>query len=278
MKKYRMNRLFSKSGKCLDVAVDHGFFNEVSFLNSIENMEQAINTIVEAQPDAIQLTVGQSEILQKVPGKEKPALVLRSDVANVYNPKLHEYLFSYLVDEVVEQAIVLDAACVVVNLLRLPGQPELHEQCVANIAKLKPVCDRYGMPLMVEPLVMQPNEKKGGYMVDGDINKILPLVRQACELGADIIKADPCDDLNEYHRVIEIAGRPVLPRGGGRAPEMEVLQRTFALMQQGASGIVYGRNIIQHENPTQMTRALMAIVHRGVTRDEAMDILKGQKK
>ncbi len=275
MKKFRMNRLFGKSGNCLDVAIDHGFFNEVAFLNSIENMEKAIKTIVEAQPDAIQLTIGQAEILQSIPGKEKPALVLRSDVANVYNPKLHDYLFSYIVEDVVEQALVLDAACVVVNLLRLPDQPELHEQCVMNIATLKPVCERYGMPLMVEPLVMQPNELKGGYMVDGDIDKILPLVRQACELGADIIKADPCDDISAYHRVIEIAGRPVLPRGGGKAPEMEILQRTYDLMKQGASGIVYGRNIIQHENPSQMTRALMEIVHKSATPDQAMKILKG---
>jgi DhnA family fructose-bisphosphate aldolase class Ia len=275
MKKFRMNRLFSKSGNCLDVAIDHGFFNEVTFLNSIENMEKAIQTIVNAQPDAIQLTIGQAEILQKLPGKDKPALVLRTDVANVYNPKLHDYLFSYLVDDVVEQALVLDAACVVVNLLRLPDQPELHEQCIMNIAKLKPDCERYGMPLMVEPLVMQASEKKGGYMVDGDIDKILPLVRQAAELGADIIKADPCDDVKEYHRVIEIAGRPVLPRGGGKAPENEVLQRTYDLIQQGASGIVYGRNIIQHENPSKMTRALMSIVHDGTTPDQAMSILKG---
>ena len=112
-------------------------------------------------------------------------------------------------------------------------------------------------------------------MVDGDLNKILPLVRQACELGADIIKADPCDDVREYHRVIEIAGRPVLPRGGGKAPEREILQRTFDLMQQGASGIVYGRNIIQHDKPVGMTRALMAIVHDGVTVEQAMNILNG---
>ena len=46
------------------------------------------------------------------------------------------------------------------------------------------------MPLMIEPLVMQDNTN-GGYMVDGNIDKILPLVRQAVELGADIIKADP---------------------------------------------------------------------------------------
>ena len=269
-----MNRLFGKKGKCLDVAIDHGFFNEGTFLGGIENMEGAINTIVEAQPDAMQLTIGQAEILQNIAGKEKPALVLRTDVANCYNPDLPEYLFSQLIEDPVEQALVLDAACVVVNLLMLSNQPELAQQCIANICALKPVCDRYGMPLMVEPLVMQPNREKGGYTVDGNINKILPLVRQACELGADIIKADPCDDASEFHRVIEIAGRPVLPRGGGKAPEQEILQRTYDLVQQGASGIVYGRNIVQHEKPMQMTRALMAILHEGVDVVEALKILR----
>ena len=274
MIKYRMNRLFNKSGNCLDVAIDHGLFNEKAFLTGIENMDKAIKTIVEAQPDAIQLTIGQAEILQKIPGKEKPALVLRTDVANCYNPDIPDYLFSYIIDDVVEQAVVLDAACVVVNLLMLPDEPDLHHQCIENISRLKPICDYYGMPLMVEPLVMQPNHEKGGYMVDGDINKILPLVRQASELGADIIKADPCDDISEYHRIIEIAGRPVLPRGGGRAPEKEILLRTYDLIQQGARGIVYGRNIIQHEKPSQMTKALMAIVHNGVNPEQAMEILK----
>lgn len=274
MKKYRMHRLFSPAGKCLDVAIDHGFFNELSFLSSIENMEQAIHTIVEANPDAIQLTVGQADILQRIPGKNKPALVLRTDVANCYGPEIPEYLFSQLIDEPVEQALYLDAACMVVNLLMLPEQPDLHQQCIENICRLKPECDRYGMPLMIEPLVMQPNAEKGGYMVDGDINKILPLVRQACELGADIIKADPCDDVSEYHRVIEIAGRPVLPRGGGKAPEQEILQRTYNLVQQGASGIVYGRNIIQHEHPARMTRALMAILHEGATVAQALALLR----
>lgn len=275
MKKYRMNRLFNKSGNCLDVAIDHGLFNEKSFLNSIEDMEKVINIIVEAKPDAIQLSVGQAEILQKIPGKEKPSLVLRSDIANCYNPQLPDYLYSFIIEDAVEQAIALDAACVVVNLLLLPNEPDLHRQCIANITHLKPICDYYGMPLMVEPLVMQRNNEKGGYMVDGDINKILPLVRQASELGADIIKADPCDDINEYKRIIEIAGRPVLPRGGGKAPEKEILQRTYHLMQQGARGIVYGRNIIQHKNPSAMTKALMAIVHEGANPDQAMNILNG---
>ena len=271
--KPRMNRLFAASGKCFDVAIDHGFFNELAFLSGIEDMGRAIDTIVAAAPDAIQLTVGQAEMLQRIAGKQKPSLVLRTDVANVYGFLLPKYIFSKMIEEPVEQALRLDAACVVVNLLLLPEQPELYSQCIDNICKMKPACDRFGMPLMIEPLVMQPNDKKGGYMVDGDIRKILPLVRQARELGADIIKADPCDDVSEYHKIIEAAGVPVLPRGGGRAPDREIFTRTIELMKQGAKGIVYGRNVIQHANPKRMTEAFMAIVHRGVGVDEAMKIV-----
>jgi DhnA family fructose-bisphosphate aldolase class Ia len=231
-------------------------------LQGIEDIGKAILTVAEAGPDAIQLTIGQAQYLQSIPGKQKPALVLRTDVANVYGRDLPRSLFSHLVHDAVEQALRLDAACVVVNLFQIPNEPEVHQQCVVNVSQLKPVCERYGMPLMVEPLVMRPNKDAGGYMVDGDVRKIVSLVRQAVELGADIIKADPCDNVEEYHRVVEAAGKcPVLPRGGGRVSVDEVLKRTKALMEQGASGIVYGRNVIQHENPRGMTRALMAIVH-----------------
>ncbi len=271
----RLNRLLAEDGKCFDVAIDHGFFNERSFLSGIEDMRGAIPTIVAANPDAIQLTPGLAPLLQALPGKAKPSLVLRTDVANVYGKELPRYLYSRVIENAVEQALLVDAACVVVNLLLLPGQPELHAQCVENICQLKPQCNRYGMPLMIEPLVMQENTKAGGYMVDGDLDKILPLVRQAVELGADIIKADPCDDVQQYHTIIEVAsGRPVLVRGGGRASEEEIVERTYALMQQGAAGIVYGRNVIQYERPAAMTRALMALVHDDATPQQAMDILR----
>ena len=94
-------------------------------------------------------------------------------------------------------------------------------------------------------------------MVDGDEAKITHLVRQAVELGADIIKADPTDDVSVYHRVVGAAGGiPVLVRGGGKVSDREILDRTQGLLQQGVSGIVYGRNVIQHENPAGITRAL----------------------
>ncbi len=275
MKNYRFNRLFNaKSGHCFDVAIDHGFFGEGSFLAGIETIATAVQTVVNAAPDAVQLAIGQAHHLQKIAGRDKPALVLRTDVANVYGRDLPDILFSKIIAYPVEAALRLDAACVVVNLFSIPGAPEVTAQCLDNILAIKPACERFAMPLMIEPLVFRPNSEAGGYMVDGDAEKILPLVRQAVELGADIIKADPTDDPTIYHRVVQTAGEvPVLVRGGGRASDDEILSRTVELMKQGAKGIVYGRNIVQHANPGGMPRALMSIVHDGASAAEASNQL-----
>jgi fructose-bisphosphate aldolase, class I len=275
MKQFRLNRLFNaKSNRCFDVAVDHGFFNQPGFLQGIEDMRVVVKTLVDAAPDAIQLTVGQARHLQDLPGRFKPSLVLRTDVANIYGKELPSTRFSLMIEETMLQAVRMDAACVCVNLFQIPGAPEVHQQCVENIIRLKPQADYYGMPMMIEPLVFQPNEKAGGYMVNGDLTQIQHLVRQAVELGADVIKADPTDDVSLYHKVVETAaGIPVLVRGGGRVSDKEILERTQGLLQQGAAGIVYGRNVIQHPNPRGITRALMAMVHDDASVEDALALV-----
>ena len=118
---------------------------------------------------------------------------------------------------------------------------------------------------------MKPGE--AGYGVNGDADTVVTLVRQAAELGADVIKADPTDDLGEYGRV-ETAGVCRCSCGAaGRASDEEILRRTEAVLQQGAAGIVYGRNVVQHADPAGMTRALMAIVHEGSSAEEALAAL-----
>ena len=247
---YRLRRLFNPaSGRCLDIAVDHGFFGEKAFLQGIEDLPAAVDTLVAASPDAIQLTVGQARLLQQRGGRERPALVLRTDVANVYGAPLPDHMFDLTLPNPGLAGVKLDAACVVVNLFDLPGRPEVREACIRAVLNAKVDCEKYGMPLMVEPLVMK-QSSKGGYEVNGDIEKIIPIVRQAVELGADVIKADPSDDASQYHEVIQTAtGIPVLVRGGGRVDDDELLRRTQVVLEQGAAGIVYGRNIIQHDNP-----------------------------
>jgi DhnA family fructose-bisphosphate aldolase class Ia len=70
--------------------------------------------------------------------------------------------------------------------------------------------------------------------------------------------------------VVEAARVPVLVRGGGRVDDRALLERTAAVLEQGAKGIVYGRNIIQHDSPAAITRALMRVVHDNLSPDAAL--------
>lgn len=273
--KARMNRMFTNGG-CLDVAIDHGVCNEPSFLPGLEDMPRVVDLLIRARPDAIQMAYGQADLLQSRPEKDKPALVMRLDLGNPYNAVRHRSMWSMLQndEEPIVGAIEMDAACVVVNLFMLPDEPELFRQCIGNISRVRAACHRYGMPLMIEPLVMLPNDVRGGYQVDGDAEKIVTLVRLAAEMGADIVKADPTTNPEDFHRVVEAARVPVLVRGGGKEDLKAVLMKSAALMKQGAKGMVYGRNIYQHDNPNAVVRALMAMIHDGAGGEEAWEVYR----
>src|SRR4029079_16240973 len=104
----------------------------------------------------------------------KPALVLRIDVTNAYEPEPPAEPISLLVDDAIGLAVRLDAACVCVNLLDAPGGGELRRQCLQNIAAARAACERAGMPPMVEPLVLDPGA--GGH---GDLGDTQPVLRAA---------------------------------------------------------------------------------------------------
>ena len=277
-KEARLARLLH-AGRCLDIALDHGVCNEPTFLDGLEDMPALMDRLVAARPDAIQLNYGQADLLQHRPGRDRPALVMRLDMGNPYNATRHRAMWAVLQNEhdPVLPAVQMDAACVVVNLFMLPDEPDLFRQCVQNISRVRADCDRYGMPLMIEPLVMQPHgEGRGGYMVDGDAQKIVTLVRLAREMGADIVKADPTADPHEFHRVVQAARCPVLVRGGGRENLQQVFERSRVLLDQGAVGMVYGRNVYQHASPAAVVAALMAMIHEGASAQAAWQLYESR--
>lgn len=268
---YRLNRLFHPTSKrTLVVAVDHALFNNAAFLEGIENMERTVRTVADANPECVLLSPGEAPHLQRVPGRNKPALMLRADTANFYNEVVPtSKLFCEAYEGAVEVAVRLDAACILLNLLQVDDFPEMLNQCVRNILKIKNECDRYGMPLGIEPLSFK--KTKDGLVGDGDPARVATLARMAAELGADLIKTDSTEPESEFDRVIEAAsGVPVCVRGGSRASDKEVLEHTEKLVAEGVAGIIYGRNIIQHKNPKGMTKALQAVLHYGESAKDAI--------
>src|SRR5690242_16619067 len=123
---YRLNRLFdAASGRSLAIAVDHGAPGEPDLMTGIDDMEAVVGALVAAEPDALLLAPGQADLLQRRVGRQKPALLLRVDVPNVYGREVPDEPVSTMYDDPVNLAVRLDAAAVVVNLLDSPGQPSL---------------------------------------------------------------------------------------------------------------------------------------------------------
>ena len=220
----RMNRLFRSDGKCLKIAMDHGSHNEVRFLAGLEDFGGTLQKVAGASPDAILLSIGQARQLQTMRLDHKPSLVLRCDLTNIYRVPCPDLPFCRGIEEPVEQALRLDAVAVLYNLFFVPDDSAVYQQCLENICRAKSECERYGMPLVVEPLILDLDEVNGAYQISGDLERVKALVRQTVELGADVIKADPTDSVEEYAAVVEVAaGIPLLPRGGDKVGEEEIL-------------------------------------------------------
>lgn len=273
MSKVRKKMFNPKSNKCINIALDLGIFGDRSFAKGIENLATALPLILAGKPDVIQLNPGGLKIFNKLKLKSDVAIALRLDVTNVYEARDIDHAWDTANIATLELASDTKVAAVVLNLLNLDENSRLAEQCIQNIQLVVAKCKKLGIPLMVEPLVMTAKPGAGSTSV-GDVNKIASLVRQAVELGADLIKVDATTPMSDFSQVVQIAsGVPVLVRGGGQVTPSELLERTRIAIDAGASGVVYGRNVVQHPNPAKFIKSIRAIVHQNASVADAIKIL-----
>ena len=195
-----------------------------------------------------------------------PALTVRGDVTNLYlSPDRAE---SDIVDDAALRAVRLDAVALLINLLDADDDPSVRQACLRNVFAAKAQCEHLGLPLMVEPI---PFERRDGRYHDvADEERLVPLVRQAVEAGADIVKAGILPEERAMRRAVRVCGDvPYLARGGSKGDDREVLNLTRHLLDCGAAGVVFGRNIFQHDRPAAMAAALKALIHDDASVDTA---------
>ncbi len=263
----RIRRLLQpKSGRSFVVALDHGFFAVPADLPAIEDLGAVLDAVTAVGPDGVLMSAGQARLLAAVEGRPLPALTVRGDVTNLYrSPERAE---SDAVDDAALRAVRLDAAALLINLLDADDDPTVRQACLRNVFAAKAQCEHFGLPLMVEPI---PFERRDGLYYDvADEQRLVPLVRQAVEAGADIIKAGILPAEGSMQRAIRVCGDvPYLARGGSKGDDREVLALTRHLLDCGAAGVVFGRNIFQHDRPVAMAAALKALIHDDASTETA---------
>jgi DhnA family fructose-bisphosphate aldolase class Ia len=99
----------------------------------------------------------------------------------------------------------------------------------------------------------------------------------AVEAGADVIKCSYTGNKESFKKIVSAAGPArVLVLGGEKMPDKAALQMVSDAIESGASGVVFGRNVIQAADPLAMTKAIRAIVHDGAKVEEGLRILGGE--
>lgn len=191
--------------------------------------------------------VGRVPLILKINGKSN----IPSD-ENAFSP-----LTAY-----VEDAVRLGADAVGYTLYA--GSPS-QDKDIKQLNSVRFDCEKYGMPLIVWAYPRgSAIETKGGrdslYAVDY-------AARLACELGADVVKLNvpkiedskmdklpkPYNTLKLSYeqsiaKVVRSAGRTmVLFSGGSKESDDDLLKKAKAVMANGATGLIFGRNMWQRE-------------------------------
>ena len=227
-------------------------------LPAIEDLAGVLDVVTAVGPDGVLMSAGQARLLADIDGRPLPALTVRGDVTNLYLSPDHAE--SDIVDDAALRAVRLDAAALLINLLDADDDPSVRQACLRNVFAARSACEHFGLALMVEPI---PFERRDGRYYDvADEERLVPLVRQAVEAGAQVIKAGILPDERAMRRAIGVCGDvPYLARGGSKGDDVAVLELTRHLLDCGAAGVVFGRNIFQHERPAAMAAALKALIH-----------------
>lgn len=256
--KNRFSRIIKpKNGRCVMLAVDHGYF-----LGPTEKLEVPQKTIQPLLPyvDSIMLTRG--VLRTSVSPTSHVPIVLRVSGGTSI---IGEDLSKETIVTSMEDAIRLNVSCLALSIFI--GSKYEH-QTLSNLAALVDQGERYGIPILAVTAV-------GKEMVR-DARYLGLACRIAGELGAHVVKTYYCE---KFDKVIEGCPVPVIIAGGKKLEkEIDVLELTFNAIREGASGVDMGRNIWQSDSPIAMIKAVKSIVHENFSIKEASDLLMLEKK
>lgn len=256
----RLARLLGADGRTSLGLFDNGVFGEPSWSALIPLIDELITNPENRAFDGISVPRGSAERLQALPARDKPALILRADVNDYWLGNFDGPFSSSPLAGAVEDAVRLDAACVVTILLRSSSDPSLQTACLRTADRIRSDCDRYAMPVMIEAVAF--DDRDGQLVPDYSVETMATLAWQAAELGADIVKTDPVSDPAEFSAVVAAGGgRPVLAGSGPAGSDEEIAARAAALVAAGAAGVGFGGNYTRTANPFHLAREVAAAVH-----------------
>ena len=250
--KNRLGRILDpETGRCVMLAVDHGYF-----LGPTSGLERPGETVAPLLPHADALMLTRGVLRNCVPAETAPPIVLRvSGGSSILKDISNEEITVAF-----EDAVRLNVSAVALSIF---VGSEYEKETLTNLADLVDQAQEYGIPVLAVTAV--------GKEMARDARYLGLCCRIAAEMGAHMVKTYLCDGFED---VVNACPVPIVVAGGKKVPEADALALAHTAVEKGARGVDMGRNIFQSANPVAMIQAVRAVVQENRTPEEALDLYR----
>lgn len=232
--------LMNHGGKLFLAAFDHPQIYGV--MQGLEDPRQAIKRILDTDIDGYILNPGIFSLIDASLVQNKK-LVLRASLGGALMGSTFADYHSIMVSP--KQALDLGSDAVLIMLV-LGGSHD--KESMTDVAKAIDAFHQYSIPVMVEVL-------HADYTKNNESSFIRNGVRIAAEIGADFVKAFYCEDFASV-----VAGCPVPIVLAGGPKEANILDIAKTVVDAGAVGFAFGRNLFQSEKPEEVVASLCEVL------------------
>ena len=161
------------------------------------------------------------------------------------------------------EAVACGAEIVLIGLTLKTGSEATDARNIEVFCELTEEAHQLGLPVIGELFPSQAEELP--------LEELQEQVYAGCriisELGADLIKTFHTPD---FTRVVEAVPVPILTLGASKLPrESQALELARKAVDDGARGVVFGRNVLQAKDPAKFVLALCDVVKRGADPKDA---------
>lgn len=256
----RIERIINRNTrKTVIVPMDHGVSSGP--IKGLINLGKTVDLVAEGGANAVIGHLGLPLYGHRGAGKDI-GLILHLSASTTLGPDPNHKVLVNTVQHALKMGA--DAVSVHINV----GADD-EAKMLEDLGRVAVECMEWGMPLLA---MMYP---RGAKIEDeNDVEVVKHAARVGAELGADIIKCPYTGSPETFREVVEGCLAPVVIAGGSKMSDEETLEMIKGAMNAGAAGISMGRNAFQHEKPTKFVKAACAMVHEGISAEEALKIIR----
>ncbi len=243
-------------GRWVILPLDHGV--SCGPIQGIRDLEPVIGLGVADRVDALVLHKGMLAYLERFSG-HLPGVFMHLSASTQLGAAFHGKVLVGTVEEALRRGA--DGVSVHVNL-----GDEREPEMLRDLGAVGEACALWQVPFLV--MIYVRGSHAPSPVPDA---AVAHAARVAAELGADVVKIPAPRHEEAMAEIAAGVPVPVVMAGGSKTSDVRAfLGRIEAGLSAGMRGVAVGRNVFQHDTPERFLRAVVGLVHDGLTVDQAL--------